>query len=84
MYHKWDFIGHPSISMEDSIAINNAEHECPAQEILEKNNIGHWARDHSCDTLAKTVASVYHNLKKFPEAKLKFNEIISLVEICHS
>lgn len=76
---KWGFLGHPSRSLEDIGAASHVDPGGPAQEVSE-GNISNWARDHFCDIFAKNVAASSLYPEKSPEAKLKSNGLISLVE----
>lgn len=40
--------------MEDSGGESNGDHDCPTQDVSEKN-ISTWPRDCSCDILLKNV-----------------------------
>lgn len=57
--------------LEDSSAESNVDYGGPAQEVSEGNNISNWARDHSCDTLAKSVTEFCPCPKGLQESKLK-------------
>lgn len=48
-----------------------------SQEVSKGKNISSWHREHSCDILAKNVATC---LKNLPEAKLKSFGLASLTE----
>lgn len=72
---------HSSRSLEDSRAERCVEGGGTAQEVVEGNNIGNQARDHSCDTLAKYLAVFCPSPKNLPEAKLLSNGLIYLKEI---
>lgn len=49
-------------------------------EVSEANSISKWARDYSCETLAKKVTVFCPCPKDFLKAKLKSTVLISLVE----
>lgn len=75
---KQSLMDHPRL--EDITAERNASCEGPAPEILEESNISNWLSDHSCHILAKNIAYFCPWTKNFPEAKLKSNGLIPLVE----
>lgn len=51
---KQSLMGHPGRSLEDH---SSESHESPAQWISKESNDSNWARDHSCDILAKIMES---------------------------
>lgn len=66
--------------LEDSSAESNVDYGGPAQEVSEGNNISNWARDHSCDTLAKSVTEFCPCPKSLQKSKLKSFGSVSLAE----
>lgn len=50
------------------------------QEVSERCNTSNWARDQSCDILAKNMADFCSCPKNLPEVKLKSIIFISLAE----
>lgn len=61
---KWGLMGHPKRNMEESGAGSNVDHDYPAQEASEENNVTKWPRNCSCDTLLKNVVAFDPCLKK--------------------
>lgn len=55
--------------------------ESPAQGILEGDNISNWARDHSCDILARKMAAFCRCPKNLPVAEWKCLGLISLQKV---
>lgn len=76
---KQGLIGQCSGSLEDSSVENNVAYRDLAQEVSE-DNISMWARDYSCDTLAKNVTAFFLYPKNVSEAKLKSLGQILLAE----
>ena len=56
------------------------DHGGQIQNISEENDISNFGRDHSYDSLAKSVASFCPYPKNLLEDKLETNGLISLVE----
>lgn len=43
--------------VEDHIAKSSVDHGVPAQGFSEGSNVCNWARDHSCDSVARNAAA---------------------------
>lgn len=70
-------MGQTRVSVDDSGADSNVDHDSPAQEVPEEKVISQWPRDPCSDILAKNVAAFCSSQKKifFPEAKLRSSEL---------
>lgn len=73
---------HPTKTLKVRKAESIANYVDPAQEVSGRNNISIRARDHYWDILANNVVSFFHIPcpKNMPEARLKNNMLVSLVE----
>lgn len=60
---------HTGRSMEDRGAEGDLKCGSLAQEVSEERNVSMLPRNHSCDVLAKTVATLCPCLKSLPEVR---------------
>lgn len=74
-HFKHGLMGHPSRSMEESVAESKMNCRCLAQGCSWHKNINMWPRDYSYDILAKNVVAFCPSLKSLPETNVKNFEL---------